>query len=228
MIQKRSTSVAILVVTLAILAVGVFGFSSLRADQPVLVVFQVPKNYSGWLVVSWNCENGQRLADSIVNGRRYEPVFADDGTLCLVDDMPDSGYTVVGYRYVSGLNDGNDGDGVHLVASAFLRAGPTSVRPDAPGTTTIVPAIGGSTDQRYDIAWVEVRSVPNADDAAETFPKEELRLGDRCDLDRFMRERFAEPPTATTCGPIPIRQAEGISGQATDPLRVGRNPADVE
>ncbi len=208
--QKRSTSVAILVVTLAILAVGVFGFSSIRGDQPVLVVFQVPKNYSGWLVVSWNCENGQRLADSLVNGRRYDPEFADDGTLCLVDDVPASGYTVIGYRYVSGLNDGTAGDGVHLVSSPFLRAEPTSVRPDAPGTTTIDPAIGATSDHRYDIAWVEVRSVPNADDAAETFPKEELRLGDRCDLDRFMGERFAEPPTATTCGPIPIRQVEGV------------------
>ncbi len=211
MVQRRSGLVATAVVlTLVIIVAAAFGFSSLRGAQPVLVVFQVAKNYSGWLVVSWNCENGQRLADSIVNGRRYEPVFADDGTLCLVDDLPASGYTVVGYRYASRLSDGNADDGVHLVASPFLWAGPTSVSPDAPGTTTIDPPIGGSTDHRYDIAWVEVRSVPNADDAAETFPKEGLQLGDRCDLDRFMRERFAEPPTATTCGPIPIRQVEGV------------------
>ena len=212
MTQRRlASTVGIVLLSVAIVAGAVFGYGSLIRDQPVLLTFQVPKNYSGWLVVSWNCAGGQRLADSLVAGRRYEPLFAEDGSLCLADDIPATGYTVIDYRYQYRLDDGEDDDGQTLVASPFLRTGPTEIRPGVIAPSTIDPPIEVTAYHHYDVAWVEVIQ-RSEDDDSDAFPEDDLRLGNRCDLDRFMRQRFSEIPTSTACDPILTRQRAGLSG----------------
>ena len=200
-----SMAVAVVVVIVVIVAAEV-GFWSVRASQPLLFEFHAPRDYSGWLVVSWNCSTPEpeRLADGHVDGRRYSFDFSDTGTLCLADPIPADGYVVLTYRH-SGPNNGlSDG----LVSSPFLRAGPQEVRRDDPGTTSVDPAIGAGTNHRYDIAWVQVRQKPARGDA---FPGD-LRLGNQCDLDRFLQQQFGEPAANVQCSPIPSRLDAGLHG----------------
>lgn len=194
------TAIAVVLVIALIAAVEAV-FWSARDDQPLLVEFHAPRDYSGWLVVSWNCPTGDRLADSHVNGRRYSLSFSDTGTICLADPIPADGYVVLTYRRNGDLSDG-------LVSSPFLRAGPQRVRRGSPGTTSIDPAIGATTGHRYDIAWVEVRQQPARGDA---FP-DDLALGTQCDLDRFLQRQFNEPAANVACTPIPSRLDAGLTG----------------
>ena len=211
MSQRRlGATIGVVLLSVLLLVAAVFGYGSVIRDQPVLLAFQVPQNYSGWLVVSWNCAGGQRLADSLVAGRRYEPLFADDGSLCFTDDVPATGYAVIDYRYQYRLDDEEPNDGLTPVASPFLRTGPAEIQPGVGSPTTIDPPIGAAGNHHYDVAWVEV--IQHSDDEdSPAFPEEGLALGDRCDLDRFLQQRFQEPATATTCGPISTRQEAGLS-----------------
>ena len=209
--RRRAASLTVVLLAAVIVVAALFGYGSLMRNQPVLLALQVPQNYSGWLVVSWNCAGGQRLADFLVAGRRFEPLFAEDGTLCLADDVPKTGYTVIDYRYQDRLEDTEPDDGLRPVASPFLRTGPSEIRPGDDAPTTIDPPLGSPGIHHYDVAWVEVIQRSEDDDSA-AFPVDDLRLGDRCDLDRFMQQRFAEMPTSTACGPIPTRQQAGLSG----------------
>lgn len=193
------TAVAVVLVLAVVIAAEV-GFWSTRDEQPVLIDFSAPRNYSGWLVVSWNCPNGKPLADSLVNGRRYSLSFSDAGTICLADPVPADGYVVLTYRHNGVISDG-------LVSSPFLRVEPQWVRRDSPGATSLDPAIGATTDHRYDIAWVEVKPQPARGDA---FP-EDMTLGNQCDLDRFLQRQFGEPPANVACSPIPSRLTAGLT-----------------
>ena len=204
-----STVVAAVLVIVVVAAVEV-GFWTVRANQPVLLDLHAAQNYSGWLVLSWNCDGGDRLEDSKVDGRRYSLDFSEAGTICLADPVPESGYSVLTYRH-NGLDDGDSKDGVHLVASPFLHAGPQTVRRDGTATTSIDPAIGATTDHRYDVAWVQVQSVPDGQSAEDTFP-DDIQLGDQCDLDRFLQQQFGEPAANVPCGPIPTRLQAGLTG----------------
>ncbi len=197
------------VVIVAGLLLGWVGFQSVRDGRPVLIEFLVPRDYSGWLVVSWNCDGGVSFDDAGSSSRRFVLTFPETGALCLTDDVPADGYVVLGYRRIA-EGDGLDDD-YGRISSLFLRTGPKRVLPGIPGASTVQPACGGDAAHRYDIAWVESRPELLAD-ASQRYPREPVQLGDRCDLDRFMRQRFSEPGTATSCGTIPARQAAGLSG----------------
>ena len=203
------SAVVAAVLVIVVVAVGETAFWTVRANQPLLVEFHAPQNYSGWLVVSWNCAGGDRLADSQVDGRRYSLTFSDAGTICLADPVPESGYSVLTYRH-NGVDDGEAKDGVHPVASPFLRAGPQTIRRDVTATTSIDPAIGATTAHQYDIAWVQVLSVPDEETADEAF-SDDVQMGDQCDLDQFLQQRFGEPAANVPCGPIPTRLQAGLS-----------------
>lgn len=188
---------------------GAIGFRSVRDARPVLIEFLLPRDYSGWLVLSWNCEAGGSLDDARSGSRRFALTFPETGALCLTDGIPADGYVVLGYRRIA-ANDGLDDD-YERISSLFLRTGPTRVILDVSGESSIQPAFGGDASHRYDIAWVESRPELLADETLR-FPRDPVRLGNRCDLDRFMQRRFEEPATATICGPIPTRQDAGLTG----------------
>lgn len=220
--MRVSTVIAVLL-TVGVVAAAGLGGRAVRDRRPVLIDFVAARNYSGWLVVSWNCAGGQRLADSLSAGRRYELRFPETGAICLANAVPANGYDVLGYRHAGRLDDGDPDDGFELVASPFLRVGPTRIEASVSAPTAIDPAIGATTDHRYDVAWVEVIRRPETDDS-DAFPTNELRLGNQCDLDRFLQQRFAEPAANVVCGPIPTRQDAGLPGQRVNALdRRGMN-----
>ncbi len=200
---------ALMLVVLIGVAGGAIAFRSVHDAQPVLIEFLLPRDYFGWLVLSWNCEGGGSLDDTRFSSRRFALMFPETGALCLMDGIPTDGYVVLGYRRFA-KEDGLDDD-YERVSSLFLRTGPTRVMPDVAGDSTIQPAFVGDARHRYDIAWVESRPELLADETL-WYPRDPARLGNRCDLDRFMQRQFAEPATTMMCGPIPTRQDAGLAG----------------
>lgn len=206
-VGRRPLSWLIAGVVAAVVIVGGYvAFWSTRDEQPLLISLTAPEDYSGWLVVSWDCAGGRPLADGLQSGDRYAFDYADDGTLCLADPFPERGYRVLTYNHAS-VTSGR-------VASPFLRAGPSTVHADSGADTVLDPAIESGGDHHYDATWVEVRDQPEGRDSDDVFPADALRLGDQCALTALLQRRFGEPAVAITCGALPTRYQAGLEEEA--------------
>lgn len=203
-----------MVVSLALLVAIIVGYRTIRADQPIIVHFTVPAYYSGWLVVSWNCANGEQLSNHSVGGRRYALSFSDQGTICLADTVPSEGYDVTGYTFAepdrpdavpSGQPTPSPNPNANRQATPFLRTLPHDVDPNDPANTTLDPAIGASSNHHYDVAWVEFRDRNRNNGEDVTIPQDQLQLGNQCSLVQFLQQRFGEPPVTVPCRTVPTR-----------------------
>ena len=90
-------------------------------------------------------------------------------------DFP--GYGIGGYRYLDGSEAPAEPGGT-LNAAGYYAATPA-----AGGT----PAVS-TTGHTYNLASIGIAG--------------EGTLGDRCDLERFLQQRFGEPLSSQPCGPI--------------------------
>lgn len=191
------SAVAAVVIVLGLIA----GYRSIRASSPLLVNLVVPGSYQGWLVISWNCQGGEHLADHNVSGRRYSVDFSKEGTLCIADPPPSEGYFVQSYT-MPDVNETTE------VASPVMRALPHSVKGDEAGNTTVNPAITAG-DHHYDIAYMRVIRRANA---IGGFPKDQMIMGDQCSLVQFLNQQFGQPTVMVPCSTVPTRQQAGLEG----------------
>ncbi len=163
-------------ITLVVVLLFIIVVRPILEARLTIVDYVVPQNYAGWLVVSWNCAGGQDFDDLNVDGNHYGVVFAADGTACLSNPAPSPGYGIGGYRYPDG-SDAPARPGGVLNAAQYYAATP------AGGTGAV-----STTGHTYNLA-----SIGQGD---------ETSLGDRCDLERLLQQRFGEPLSGQPCGPI--------------------------
>lgn len=142
-----------------------------------IVDYVVPDDYTGWLVVSWDCAGGRDFDDLRTDGNHFTVAYDANGIACFTNDPPSPGYGIGGYRYPDG-SDAPVQPGGALNAAAYYAATPA-----AGGTST--PSTTGHT---YNLASIGIGS--------------EGTLGDRCELERFLQARFGEPISGRPCGPI--------------------------
>lgn len=164
-------------ITLVVVLLFIIVVRPILEARLTIVDYVVPQGYVGWLVVSWNCAGGRDFDDLNTDGNHYGVVFAADGTACLANAAPSPGYGIGGYRYPDG-SDAPVRPGGVLNAAQYYAATPVS------GGTGAV----STTGHTYNIA-----SIGQGDEAS---------LGDRCDLEQFLQQRFGEPLSDQPCGPI--------------------------
>ncbi len=144
--------------------------------EPV-VEWVAPDGYEGWLVIAWNCPTGARLDDLRV-GRfpdRYRVALGHDGTACVADPFP--------ARFVWNEYRHSDGTVAPVVAGG-QRGAPESwvVTPDGATPTATGP------DYSFSYASIGI-----ADDYV---------LGDACEFERFLADRFGQPAPSGPCPPM--------------------------
>jgi hypothetical protein len=164
-------------ITLFVVIAFVIAVRPLLEARLVIVDYVVPAGYTGWLVVAWDCPGGQDIDDLRTDGNHRLVRFDERGVACLASPAPSPGYGIGSYRYPDG-SDAPVQAGGSFTAAAYYAATPVA------GTAPIPPATG----QTYNIASTGIGT--------------EDSLGDRCDLERFLAERFGEPRSNWPCGPI--------------------------
>ena len=174
MTRRLLTYSGIIVLVIAIFLIAIRPILEARLT---IVDYVVPQGYVGWLVVAWNCPGGRQFDDLNVDGNRYGVLFDANGVACLADAPPSPGYGIGGYRYVDG------GDAPAKPGGTLNAAGYYAATPAAGGA----PAVS-TTGHTYNLASIGIGG--------------EGTLGDRCDLERFLQQRFGEPLSSQPCGPI--------------------------
>ena len=160
-----------------VVAIFLIAIRPILEARLTIVDYAVPQGYVGWLVVAWNCPGGRSFDELQTDGNHYGVLFDANGVACLADPPPSPGYGIGGYRYLDG-SDAPVRPGGTLNAAAYYVATP------ATGGT---PAIS-TTGHTYNLASIGIGG--------------EGTLGDRCDLERFLQQRFGEPLSGQPCGPI--------------------------
>jgi hypothetical protein len=148
-----------------------------RPSRPT-IDWIVPSGYAGWLVIAWNCAEGEPLATFQVTDDtdHYRVPLNTDGIACISDDFPDGGYILGSFTHPDGTN-------------APVRHGITRGASDTyyltPGSPVPTPVTTGHV---YSVASIGI-----GDDYA---------LGDDCDLRDFLHRHFGEPNSPVRCEPV--------------------------
>ncbi|HEV2527433.1 MAG TPA: hypothetical protein VGT61_03150 [Thermomicrobiales bacterium] len=164
-------------ITLLVVLIFVIAVRPILEARLVIIDYVVPASYSGWLVVAWDCEGGQDIDDLRTDGNRRLVTFDANGVACLLSPSPSPGYGIGSYRYPDG-SEAPVRPGGSLDSTAYYAATPVA-------GTAPVPTTTGHT---YNLASIGIGS--------------EGSLGDRCDLEAFLSDRFGEPRSNWPCGPI--------------------------
>ncbi len=164
-------------ITVLVISIFLVAIRPILEARLVVIDYAVPAAYTGWLVVAWNCEGGEDIDDLRTDGNRRLVTYDANGVACLAGDPPSPGYGIGSYRYPDGA-DAPVRPGGAFGSAAYYAATPVA------GTTPI-PAATGHT---YNIASIGIGTGDS--------------LGDRCDLENFLADRFGEPRSNWPCGPI--------------------------
>lgn len=171
----------------AALAVGVgltvAGYLVLNRERAPTIDFVVPDGYLGWLVVGWECAGGQPLAAYRASGENRYVIRYE----------PDG---------TACLSDVFPDNGYLTKEKVYASGGPAPVLSGYTRGARVVLTPGA--------APVEARWIFSIDALREDGGRV---LGDNCDLDAFLFDRFDYPlPTVPRCEPL---YAQGRFGTAT-------------
>lgn len=153
-----------------------------RADSSGPVIdWVVPQDYEGWLVIAWNCADGDPISTFNVppDDDHYRIQLSSDGIACIADDFPARGYTLGTFTFP---------DGKEAPVHHGITRDATDTYYLSPGSPVPTPV---TTNQVYSVASIGIG--------------DEYALGDECDLRAFLHQHFGEPNSTVRCEPIYYR-----------------------